>query len=134
MSYKKGQSGNTRGRAAGIPDKRAQLRELLVPHAQALIDETEELAKCGDTTALRLRLERLLPPVCAKHEPVELGQVTGNLTDQGQAIVDASLTGKITPNQASALMQALMAQVRAVDADEFASRLDAIEQKVNQTR
>jgi hypothetical protein len=52
----------------------------------------------------------------------------------GQAIVEASLTGKITPNQASALMQALMAQVRLVEADELASRLDAIERQVNRTK
>ena len=105
-----------------------------MPHAQPLIDKTVDLAKSGDATALRLCLERLLPPVRAKDETVELGRVTGTLAGRGQAIVDASLTGRITPNQASALMQALMAQVRVIDADELASRLDAMGHKVNRTK
>jgi hypothetical protein len=70
----------------------------------------------------------------AKDEAVELGEVTGSLADQGQAIVDASLRGKITPNQASALMQAVMAQVRVVEADELALRLEALEQEVDRPK
>jgi polyhydroxyalkanoate synthesis regulator phasin len=70
----------------------------------------------------------------AKDEAIELGQVSGTLADRGQAIVDASLTGKITPNQASTLMQALMAQVRVVEADELAARVEALEHKVNRPK
>jgi hypothetical protein len=63
--------------------KRTQLRELLAPHAQTLIDETVELAKRGDTTALRLCLERILAPIHAKDEAVSIEQVGTTLTNQG---------------------------------------------------
>jgi hypothetical protein len=58
----------------------------------------------------------------------------GTLADQGQAIVDASLTGRITPNQASTLRQVLIGQVRVVKADELALRLAALEQKVDRLK
>jgi hypothetical protein len=134
MPYKKGHSGNPNGRPRGISARRTELRESLAPHTMDIIHKAISLAKDGDTTALRLCLDRLLPPVRVKVETLELGQLTGTLAGWGQAIVEASLTGKITPNQASALMQALMAQVRLVEADELASRLDAIERQVNRTK
>jgi hypothetical protein len=79
-------------------------------------------------------LDRLVPPVRAKDETVEVGQTAGKLSDRGQAILDASLTGRITPNQAATLMQVLMTQVRVVEADELALRLEALEHKVNRPR
>ena len=35
--FKKGQSGNRAGRPKGIKDRRVKYRELLEPHAQALV-------------------------------------------------------------------------------------------------
>ncbi|MGH8625106.1 MAG: DUF5681 domain-containing protein [Gammaproteobacteria bacterium] len=61
-SWKQGQSGNPEGRPPGAKDKRTALRALLTPHAQELVMRAVELAKSGDTTALRLCLERLIPP------------------------------------------------------------------------
>src|SRR5829696_7841058 len=110
MAYKKGQSGNPNGRPKGISDKRTALRELLVPHAQALIEKTVELAKGGDTTALRLCLERILAPMRAKDEPVYINPPGNTLTEQAQAIVYASLTGQISPSEAATLLQALAVQ------------------------
>lgn len=65
MSFKKGQSGNPKGRPAGTKDKRRELRALLEPHAPALIEKAVQMALKGDTTALRLCLDRLLPPMRA---------------------------------------------------------------------
>jgi hypothetical protein len=126
-------SGNPTGRPKGLQDKRAAFRELLVLHAKDLIDKAVSLAKNGDTTALRLCLERILPPMRAKDETVDLGQMTGTLAGRGQIIMDASLVGKITPRQASMLMQALVAQVRVVEADELAARLEVLERQVNRS-
>jgi hypothetical protein len=44
MVFKRGRSGNPNGRPKGIVDRRTALRELLAPHAQALIEKTVELA------------------------------------------------------------------------------------------
>jgi hypothetical protein len=132
--FTRGQSGNPAGKPRGARDKRTALRALLVPHAESLTAKTVELAKAGDTTALRLCLDRLIPPVRAKDEPVELGSVGKNLTDYGWHILEASLSGRITPTEAATLMQALSAQARIVEAEELAARLEALEQKVGQVR
>ena len=61
--FKPGISGNPKGRPKGARDKRTELRSLLEPHAKDLVEKVVELAKGGDTTAIRLCLERLIPPI-----------------------------------------------------------------------
>lgn len=63
MTFQPGQSGNSSGRPKGIIDKRAELRGLLEPHAKEIIEKLIENAKAGDSTALRLCVERLIPRV-----------------------------------------------------------------------
>jgi hypothetical protein len=130
MPYKKGQSGNPSGRPRGISDKRTALRELLAPHAQALIEKTVELAKGGDTTALRLCLERIMAPVRAKDDPVRIDQPGATLTEKAQAVMNASLAGQISPSEASTLMQALATQARVVESEELLARIEALEEKL----
>lgn len=62
-SIKPLQSGNPIGRPKGIVDKRAKFRSLLEEHAEEIIGKLVALAKIGDSTALRLCIERLLPRV-----------------------------------------------------------------------
>ncbi len=57
MTFKRGQSGNPDGRPPGIPDKRTALRELLLPHADALVGKAVERALAGDASALRICIE-----------------------------------------------------------------------------
>ena len=54
MQYERGQSGNPAGRPVGINDKRLAMRELLEPHAEELVAKVVEMAKTGDTAALRI--------------------------------------------------------------------------------
>jgi len=61
VKYQPGQSGNPHGRPQGTPNKRTQLAKLLEPHAEALIAKAVELALGGDSNALRMCFDRLLP-------------------------------------------------------------------------
>lgn len=63
MTFKTGQSGNPGGRPKGIADKRTQLRSLLQPHAEDLINKLIERAKLGDSWAMKLCIDRLIPPI-----------------------------------------------------------------------
>jgi hypothetical protein len=67
MVFKAGQSGNPVGRAKGSVNRRTQLAKLLEPHAETLVTKMVELALSGDTNALRLCIERLIPK--AQKEP-----------------------------------------------------------------
>jgi hypothetical protein len=89
-----------------------------------------ELAEAGDTTALRLCWDRLIAPVRAKDDLVDLKAQGGNMTDNGRLIMEASLSGRITPIEAATLMQALSAQAKIVQMEELTARLEALEAKV----
>ena len=63
MTFQPGHSGNPIGRPKGIVDRRLKLRGLLEDHADEIIEKLVELAKAGDSNALRLCVDRLLPRV-----------------------------------------------------------------------
>ncbi|MFO1352336.1 MAG: DUF5681 domain-containing protein [Gammaproteobacteria bacterium] len=133
MAFKKGQSGNPDGRPQGSEDKRTVYRKLLEPHAPALMQKAVDLALEGDTTALRLCLERIAPPIRAKDEPVTLAlPVKATLTEQGQALLRAMAEGVLSPVEAGALIGALAAQARLVEVDELEKRLQALEARVSE--
>lgn len=129
MGFKKGVSGNPAGRKRGTPDKRTALRELLQPHAADLTKKAVELALAGDTTALRICIDRCIPVMKAKDEPVLVPGLAGTLAEQGQAVLSAMAAGTVTPDQASAVMQVIAAQARIIEVDELEKRLAALEDK-----
>ncbi|HEM7801754.1 MULTISPECIES: DUF5681 domain-containing protein [Burkholderia] len=127
--FKKGQSGNPAGKPKGARDKRTALRELLQPHAADLVAKAVELAKAGDTTALRICIDRCIPAIKAKDAPVDLPELTGSLAEQGAAVMHAMARGRITPDEASAVMQVIAAQARIIEVDELEKRLAILEGK-----
>ncbi len=130
--FKKGQSGNRAGRPKGIKDRRVKYRELLEHHAPALVDKAVELALGGDTAALRLCLERVIPPIKTKDEPIKLDCLTGTLTEQGQAIIQAMGKGTLAPTEAATMLQALAAQARITELEVLEQRLRTLEEWVHE--
>lgn len=131
MTFRKGKSGNPDGKPKGARDKRTALRELLQPHAADLVQKAVTLALAGDTTALRICIDRCIPAVKAKDTPISISGLTGSLAEQGQAVLAAMAAGEITPDEASTVMQAIAAQVRIVEADELEKRIAALEERSN---
>lgn len=129
MTFRKGKSGNPAGKPKGARDKRTALRELLQPHADDLVKKAVELALAGDTTALRICIDRCIPAIKAKDEPVTLQGLTGTLAQQGQVVLTALASGIITPDQAAAVMQVISAQARIIEVDELDKRIAALEGK-----
>jgi hypothetical protein len=125
--FTKGESGNPAGRPKGIRDRRTALRALLEPHADALIAKVVSLALEGDTTALRICIDRLIPSLKPQDSAVELGVLEGRLAEQGAAVLKGALAGRISPDQAGALMQALAAQARIIDTSELLQRIERLE-------
>lgn len=130
--FKKGESGNPKGRPKGAQDRRTQYRALLEPHASDLVAKAVEMAMGGDTTALRLCLERLVPPLRSREEPVAVPTLAGSLTDQGESILAAVGRAEITPGEAATLMGALAAQARLVEVEELEKRLEKLEEAIGQ--
>ena len=127
--FKPGKSGNPKGRPKGARDKRTELRSLLEPHSKELVEKVVELAIGGDTTALRLCLERLIPPFRSQEQSITLDNMNGELTAQGRQIILAMGNGELSPSDASSMLQALASQARLSEVDELERRISKLEEK-----
>ena len=134
MSFEKGQSGNPAGRPIGIRDKRTAMRDLLVPHAESLIAKAVEMALAGDSTALRLCIDRLIPPAKSKDDPVTLPRLARSLSDNGRLVLEALANGSLTPEEAGAVIHAMATQARIVEIDDIEKRVAALEKTLGGKR
>lgn len=79
-TFKPGISGNPKGKKAGTLNKRTELAKCFEVYSEALISKTIELALSGDTVALRLCVERLVPKVTDKPVTVLMPDLNGLAT------------------------------------------------------
>jgi hypothetical protein len=128
MKFQPGQSGNPAGRPVGSKNKITELQKLLVPHAEELVAKAVEMALAGDSAALRLCIDRLIPSAKARDATVSVPGLTGSLADSGRIVLDALAAEEITPEQASKVLQAIATQARIVEVDEIEKRVAALEQ------
>ena len=118
------------GRPKGARHKATMAAEALLDgEAGALTRKAIEMALAGETTALRLCLERLVPP--RKHRPIafDLGVLNGP-SDALAAVVTvlkATAHGEITPSEAAAVAALLEGYRRTFKTTEMEARLDALE-------
>ena len=133
--FKKGHSGNPRGKAPGTRHKATLAAlALLEGEAEALSRKAVDLALEGDTTALRLCLERIAPPM--KEHPlsgVELPEINGP-NDILDAIVEVSqklADGSILPSQAAALCHVFEQHRRHFETTELEERIKKLEEADN---
>ena len=89
-----------------------------------------ELALAGDGMALRLCLDRIIPP--RRGRPVQLDcrrcAATADLGGTMAAITNAAADGAITPGEAAELARVVEIFVRAVETSDFERRLRELEE------
>lgn len=117
--FTKGTSGNPAGKPPGSKDKRTELRELLRPHAGALIERTVALALAGDTTALKLCLDRLCPALKPQSEPITLNASGNDVTTLAAEVFRAATTGEVALDEAAVLTSMLLNRAKINDIDEL---------------
>lgn len=127
--FKQGQSGNPAGRRPGVPNRTTKLRALLEPHAEELVSKAVELAKSGDSAALRLCIERLIPAFRSEPRLQSMPSLENedSLTNQGRGILRALSDGSISAADAHSLLKALGDFSRLVETDELVRRVTALE-------
>ncbi|MCG7939495.1 MAG: DUF5681 domain-containing protein [Candidatus Thiodiazotropha lotti] len=126
--FKPGQSGNPKGRPKGSR-KISKLRAKLEPYADDLIEKAVDLALGGDLQALKLCLERLLPPLRPQAESVKLSALSKaeSLSDMGEAILQSIAAGELPPDVGRDLLTAIAAQMQIAEGDELQKRLELLE-------
>ena len=106
---------------------------LLDGEAEALTRKAVEMALAGDSTALRLCLDRILPP--RRERPVRFRLPVLESPDDAAAamaaLAAAVANASITAGEAGELSKLVDAYVRAIEANEFEQRLRALERNAD---
>ena len=129
--FRRGESGNPSGRPLGSRHRATLAAEALLDgEVEALTRKAVEMALAGDSTALRLCFDRILPP--RRERPVHFKlprlQTAGDAAQALAAITDAVAAAEITTGEAAELAKLVEAFVRALEATEFDERLRSIEE------
>jgi hypothetical protein len=129
-----GASGNPNGRPKGSRNRATMvMQDLLEGEAEALSRKAIMLALAGDTTALRLCMERLLPvrreAAIAIAMPVV--EAVADLPLAMSAIIEATTSGQLTLGEAKALADLLETQRRILESITLEARLSTLEGRVN---
>ena len=128
--WRKGTSGNPAGRPAGSRNKStAFFEELLNGQGEALIHKAIELSLQGDTRALSICWDRLLPPRKERTIMFPLPTVSDgkNVSAALASVVTGVAEGRITPGEAECLARVLETQMRIVEFDALAQRVAKLE-------
>ena len=126
-SWKPGQSGNPQGKTPGSGALQ-KLRAGIAADVPEILAALVSAAKAGDVQAARLILERILPPVKAIEQAVEISlPLGGTLTAKADAVLNAAAVGDIAPGQASQLITALGTLAKISEIDELTARIAKLE-------
>ena len=135
--FQPGVSGNPGGRPKGSRNKATRaLEALLEGEAEALTRKAIELGKAGDMQALRLCLDRLIPPrreapVAFEHSKIE---TAADAVKAMAAIVAAVANGELTPSEGQAISALVQNFSKVIETADLEGRLAKLEQKRNDTR
>lgn len=123
------------GRPRGARNKTTVACEaLLDAEAKAVTAKAIKLAKGGDTVALRLVMDRIIPPRLERPISITLPpiQTMSDLPGVLIRIFEALAIGQILPGDASTLVSALSAIRQAYETCELAERLTAVEARIGE--
>lgn len=132
--FKPGQSGNPAGKPKGARHKATlAVQSLLEGETEALTRKAVALALEGDTTALKLCLDRLAPPLkpvaCAVHLDIP---PPATLADTARAFIAATIQGDIAPDIAAQLVSAVANVAKVEEMESVKQRLEALERAIRE--
>ncbi|MCK1460650.1 hypothetical protein IVB34_20325 [Bradyrhizobium sp. 2] len=128
--FRPGQSGNPNGRPMGSRNKTTiAVEALLNGDAKALTTKAIELAKNGDLQALRICMDRIVPP--RRDRPVTFEMPKLETAQDAAAAVSSLLAsvaaGDMTPSEASEVSKVIDVYVKAKETGDLIDRLERLE-------
>ena len=129
--FAKGTSGNPKGRPLGARNKATVIAQtLLDDQAEALVSKAVERALDGDGTALRLCLERLVPPRREAPVAVNIPALTkaADAATAMAAVLQAAARGELTLGEATAFANLIDTYRKTIETAELEHRITALEE------
>lgn len=127
MAFKKGESGNPKGRPKGVTDA-TLIRKAVAGAVPSIIRMLVDAAQGGDISAAKILLDRVCPVLKAQSVSIDL-PATGTLVKQGERVLKATLTGAIPADIGAQLLAALSNQGRLIESQELEERIAALEER-----
>jgi hypothetical protein len=120
------------GRPLGSRNKYVLAVEAILDgESEALTRKAVEMALAGDTVAMRLCLERIVPP--RKDRPVAFPlpkiENPAGATNLMSAMLEAVAKGEVTPCEAGEISKLIEGYVKMHEMTEFEGRLKALEER-----
>src|SRR3954470_15798671 len=128
--FRPGQSGNPAGKAKGTRHRTTRAAEALLDgEAEALTRKAVEMSLAGDTVAMRLCLDRIMPPRRDRHVPFALPtlETAADAVQATAALVNAVAAGELTPSEAAELSKLVESFSKAVELFDLEQRLERLE-------
>jgi hypothetical protein len=132
--FRKGKSGNPQGRPVGSRNKSSFFLEALIEgEGEKLTRKVIDMALEGNLVALRLCIERLLPPRRDRSISVSLPEIKDATSARAAAasVLAAVGDGQISPAEGETLTEMIEAQSRIIVAADFERRIAELEDIVN---
>ena len=126
-AFRKGISGNPKGRPRGVADWRVKLRGEIEAHAPELVALAIQRARDGDGAALRMLLDRVVPPLRATDAPTALELPEGSHIEQADAILAHAAAGDLPVAVARDLIATIADVAKLRGLDDIERRLAALE-------
>ena len=133
--FEPGKSGNPAGKPAGARHKATIAAEALLDgEAEGLTRKAVEMALAGDTVALRMCLERVVP--ARKDRPVSFSlpeiETAADAVKASAALLRAVAAGDVTPGEASELGKLIESHARVLEVTELEQRMERLERMTSQ--
>jgi len=129
-NWKKGVSGNSKGRPKGLVDQRMKVTKLLMDDAEEVVRVVIESALNGDVHSASLVLSRVAPVLKSQAENVSFEfDSKASISAQVEQVLQAIADGEVSPDTGRCIIGAIsdLAGVRQIDAVD--QRLAALEGK-----
>ena len=130
--FRKGRSGNPLGRPRGIRNKATIAAEALFEgEIEGICRKAIEEAKRGNIQAIKLVLDRILPP--KKEAPIFIDlppmKVSSDILEAIHRVTQAVSRGKLSPTEGDCLARIIERQAKAVELNDFEERLKKLEER-----
>lgn len=131
--FQKGQSGNPKGKTKGTKNKATRIVESLMQNElDSICQKLLELAVDGNIQAIKLVLDRILPPKASRSVEIAIPKIE-NAKDALQAIsmvIHAVGEGELTPSEGEAITKIIQSFTQSLQSYEFDQRLSILKNRM----